>query len=167
MNLTNQPIETKVAKKYLPTAFLGEMQRSAAANVASANDHTKGTQSLDLNERYHLAPWLLRKAKECLSCNISERRSIATVASECFLSRSHFSRAFKKATGLSPRDWYSHAKLELAKQLLKDTRLPISHISIECGFADQSHFCRTFGRMTGITPLRWRKANQVPGACPA
>lgn len=110
-------------------------------------------------ERVALAPWQERKAKEILAANLSSRLFIADVAEQCALSRSHFSRAFKKATGMSPQEWVLDQRIHRAKQLLSGSQLPISHISQECGFADQSHFCRTFSKLVGSAPNSWRRLN--------
>lgn len=115
-------------------------------------------------ERLSLAPWQERKAKEILSRSLNARLFIADVAEQCAMSRSHFSRAFKKATGMSPQDWALDLRVRRAQELLRDSALPISSISLECGFADQSHFSRTFGRLVGITPKRWRQLNARPTA---
>ncbi|MFF7706749.1 helix-turn-helix domain-containing protein [Pseudomonas sp. NPDC007930] len=109
-------------------------------------------------ERLALAPWQERKAKELLASAVEGQQRVAEVAQQCGLSRSHFTRAFKRATGLSPQAWSLEARLERARQLLQGSRLPISHISQECGFADQSHFCRSFSRAAGMSPLQWRRA---------
>ena len=115
-------------------------------------------------ERVALAPWQERKAKEILAANLSSRLFIADVAEQCALSRSHFSRAFKKATGMSPQEWVLDQRIQRAKHLLSSSQLPISHISQECGFADQSHFCRTFSKWVGAAPNAWRRLNASSAA---
>jgi AraC-like DNA-binding protein len=108
--------------------------------------------------RVALSPWQERRAKELMSSQMDKGLSIARVASECSLSRSHFSRAFKKNTGLSPRDWFLQMRLDKAKGLLSGSLLSISQISLDCGFADQSHFTRVFTRVVGTTPFTWRRS---------
>ncbi|MOA50172.1 Multiple antibiotic resistance protein MarA [compost metagenome] len=81
--------------------------------------------------------------------------SIIEIAGVCNLTRSHFSRAFKVTTGLSPQAWRLRARLEKAKRLLA-TEAPITHVSLECGFCDQSHFTRAFSRLVGQPPNAWR-----------
>jgi transcriptional regulator GlxA family with amidase domain len=107
--------------------------------------------------RVALSPWQERRAKELMSSGMDKGLSIAHIASACSLSRSHFSRAFKKNTGLSPRDWFLNLRLDRAKRLLEESELTISQISLDCGFADQSHFTRVFTRMAGLTPFTWRR----------
>lgn len=112
-------------------------------------------------EKVALSPWQERRAKEMMVSHMDRGLSIAQIARECSLSRSHFSRAFKKNTGVSPRDWFLKVRLDKAKSLLTDTQLTISRISLDCGFADQSHFTRVFTRITGSTPFSWRRALPV------
>lgn len=116
-------------------------------------------------EKVALSPWQERRAKELMSSQMDKGLSIAGIASECSLSRSHFSRAFKKNTGLSPRDWYLQMRLDKAKGLLSDSELTISQISLDCGFADQSHFTRVFTRVIGVTPFNWRRSMAQALAC--
>lgn len=112
-------------------------------------------------ERVALSPWQERRAKELMQNQMDQGLSIARIARECSLSRSHFSRAFKKNTGVSPRDWFLQVRLGKAKDLLTGSDLTISQISLDCGFADQSHFTRVFTRMLGVTPFSWRRSVPV------
>lgn len=112
-------------------------------------------------DRVALSPWQERRAKELMHSHMDQGLSIAQIASECSLSRSHFSRAFKKNTGVSPRDWFLQLRLDKAKSLLTGSDLTISQISLDCGFADQSHFTRVFTRMLGVTPFTWRRSEPV------
>jgi len=107
--------------------------------------------------RVALAPWQERLAKNIMTTQMAAGLSMARLANECSLSRSHFSRAFKKTTGLAPREWFLNARLAKAKTLLCDPNMPISQISLDCGFADQSHFTRVFTRVVGTTPFNWRR----------
>lgn len=109
-------------------------------------------------EKVALSPWQERRAKEMMASHMDRGLSIAQIATECSLSRSHFSRAFKKNTGYSPRDWFLQVRLDKAKALLSESSVSISRISLDCGFADQSHFTRVFTRAVGVTPFSWRRS---------
>lgn len=109
-------------------------------------------------ERLALSPWQTRRAKQLMLEQMSGSPCIADIARACSLSRSHFSRAFKKTTGQAPRDWLLQARLERAKALLADSAVSIAQVGLECGFADQSHFTRVFTRCMGHTPFTWRRA---------
>ena len=104
-----------------------------------------------------LAPWQERRAKELLSANLSGNIALSDLAGACELSIRHFTRAFRKSTGMAPHAWLLHHKIEKAKGLLITSHRVLADVALECGFADQSHFARTFLRAVGMSPGAWRR----------
>jgi len=113
----------------------------------------------DRNET--LAPWEIRKATDLMRSRLGERVCIRDVSASCGLSTGHFSRLFKKTTGLSTYQWLVEQRVEKAKELLTHTRLPLCDIAFSCGFADQAHFTRVFAKRANTTPLVWRRLTQA------
>ncbi|MGB5830362.1 MAG: AraC family transcriptional regulator, partial [Pseudomonas mandelii] len=99
-----------------------------------------------------LTPWREELAKQLILERLGETVEVTELARACALSRSHFSRAFKCSTGLSPQDWIRHQRIARAKQLIQNTDMTLTQISLECGFCDQAHFCHIFTRSEGINP---------------
>jgi AraC family transcriptional regulator len=108
-----------------------------------------------------LTPVQLRLAQELIASQLGNELSVERIAQECSLSRSHFSRAFKQATGVAPHTWLLHMRVERAKgMLLEQPVIPMARIAQECGFADQPHLTRVFSRLVGQTPSVWRSRQQ-------
>ena len=103
-----------------------------------------------------LSPQRERLVKQLILERLGETLEVTELAQACALSRSHFSRAFKCSTGLSPQDWIRQQRIARAKQLIQHTDLSLTQISLECGFCDQAHFCHMFTRSEGINPFAWR-----------
>ncbi|MBK5354172.1 helix-turn-helix transcriptional regulator [Pseudomonas sp. TH41] len=101
-------------------------------------------------------------AKDIIATHLAGDLSVQTIAAECDLSRSHFSRAFKQTTGMAPHAWLMQMRFEKAKELMMSQPLkPISSIAQECGFSDQSHLTRVFTRMLGTSPAAWRRQRRA------
>jgi AraC family transcriptional regulator len=73
------------------------------------------------------------------------------------MSESHFSRSFKRSVGIAPHQYLMQQRVERAKQLLKRQAISISHIALDCGFANQTHLTKVFRQMTGVTPKAYQK----------
>lgn len=106
-----------------------------------------------------LATWQVKRAKDLLSANLEESIGLVELSRHCDLSPSHFSRAFKATTGLSPTEWLRQYQIEKAATLLLEHDTPLADIALRCGFSDQSHLSRAFKKAKGVTPLAWRRAN--------
>jgi AraC-like DNA-binding protein len=122
------------------------------------NDPTEGTL------RQGLAPWRLRRTIEYIEDNLGEPITLNEIAEHAGLSRMHFAAQFKRATGLSPHAFLMERRLETAKSLLIENRLPIVQIAFTVGFNSQAHFTTVFHKATGITPGRWREQSSLSGA---
>ncbi len=103
-----------------------------------------------------LAPWQERLAKEMIASNLTSDQTLNEVADECRLSVTHFARAFKVSTGMTPHGWLQARRVDRARDLLA-THMSLAAIAMDCGFADQSHFTRVFNRIAGNTPGSWRR----------
>ncbi|MGF6092778.1 helix-turn-helix domain-containing protein [Pseudomonas sp. 18173] len=103
-----------------------------------------------------LSPHRENMVKQLILERLGDSLEVTELAQACALSRSHFSRAFKCSTGLSPQDWIRQQRITLAKQLIRNTDMSLTQISLECGFCDQAHFCHIFTRSEGINPFAWR-----------
>jgi AraC family transcriptional regulator len=116
-----------------------------------------GMQTVSRPLKGGLAPWQERRAKEMLAGDLIGSMPLGDIADACGLSVSHFSRAFRRSTGLAPHSWLLQARVEAAKALLQRREASLSKIARACGFADQSHLSRVFTRRVGLSPGAWRK----------
>lgn len=107
-----------------------------------------------------LARWQLQRATEIMASNLGQRVSLVHVARHCDVSPSHFSRAFKASTGLTPSSWMLRLRIDRAKDLLRQSGASLAEVASQCGFADQAHFTRTFSRYLGVSPGAWRRAHR-------
>lgn len=107
-----------------------------------------------------LTPLQERRAKEYISANLSGDVPLAQVASECGLSASQFSKAFRKSVGMPPHQWMVQQRVALAKSLLRRSEMTLAQIALACGFSDQSHFTQCFSARTRLSPGVWRRSIQ-------
>jgi AraC-type DNA-binding domain-containing proteins len=70
----------------------------------------------------------------------------------------HLLRMFKVSVGLPPHRYVLERRIGRAKDLLRDSELPISEVAVRCGYAEQSSFARVFQKMTGICPRSYRRS---------
>jgi AraC family transcriptional regulator len=83
--------------------------------------------------------------------------SVARLAASVGLSEAHFCRIFREATGVPPHRYVLAARLDLARNLLTRSTLPIVRIASECGFSSQSHLTASFRSAHSVTPARFRE----------
>ncbi|MFF2483124.1 helix-turn-helix domain-containing protein [Paenibacillus sp. NPDC058071] len=76
----------------------------------------------------------------------------ADLARNCGLSPRHYSRIFRKLTGMSPVNYIIQSRIIEAKRLLSTASEPIQQVAIKSGFSDPFHFSRTFKRHVGLSP---------------
>jgi AraC family transcriptional regulator len=101
---------------------------------------------------------LLDVIKETIRNKMSDAVNVSMLSSALGLSRSHFSRAFRKATGEAPRVYISRLRIQRAMSLMREDDISLSDIALAAGFADHAHFSNAFRRATGATPSQWRRS---------
>jgi len=94
------------------------------------------------------------RVRQHIAANAGAWTPLDELARLAGLSRHHFLRVFKAATGLPPHAYQIQQAVEHAKTLLTHGT-PISQTALDAGFADQSHFSRCFREFTGATPRQY------------
>jgi len=102
----------------------------------------------------------VRKGIDWISRCYEERFSVKELCAAVGVSRSHFTRIFRRETGVSPAVWLNRYRLEQAKRLLSTTDKSIAEIAAAVGISDQSYFTRQFHAVNGVTPRGFRKAQE-------
>ena len=108
------------------------------------------------NER-HRPIWVSR-ARDRLHAEYREPPSVATLARDAGVHRSHFSRAFRRYVGCTVADFVRRRRVEWAAEQLRAGGYRLAELSLSAGFGDQAHFTRVFKHVTGVTPGAYRAA---------
>ena len=64
---------------------------------------------------------------------------------------------FKNKFGISPKQYISNLKLNVAEKLLADGELSVTEVANSVGFEDVLTFSRFFSSKKGVSPTRYRK----------
>jgi AraC-like DNA-binding protein len=82
---------------------------------------------------------------------------VTELAAACALSPDHFTRLFKAARGVTPREFIQRQRIDAARRLLLASSHSIGRIAELLGFSDIYHFSRVFKQRTGRSPTRFRR----------
>jgi AraC family transcriptional regulator len=104
-----------------------------------------------------LPAWQIKRLMDHIDSNIDASISIQDLAGVAKLSPSHFCRAFRASLNETPHCFVMRRRVARSQALMSTTRAPLSHIAVDCGFADQAHFSRVHRRLVGVAPGLWRR----------
>jgi transcriptional regulator GlxA family with amidase domain len=116
----------------------GQAQFSAALSLQSADDHFA-----------ELHGWLAE--------HLAEDLTLSRLAAQAGMSERTFLRRYRAATGLTPSRAVERLRVEAARQLLADTRMPAKRIAARCGFGSEETMRRGFVRLQGVSPQDYRQ----------
>ena len=103
----------------------------------------------------------LRPLFDYIDVHYSEPIALSCATRIVDMSKPHFMRCFKKATGQSFDTYLNRFRITKAQALLASTDLPITRVGQDVGFSDQSYFGLVFRRLLQITPRDYRKQVQA------
>jgi transcriptional regulator GlxA family with amidase domain len=91
-----------------------------------------------------------------IEAHLADDLSLTTLARQAGMSERSFSRHYAEATGLTPARSIERLRVEAARRLLSDSRLPVKRISQRCGFGSEETMRRSFLRVLSVTPQDYR-----------
>ena len=111
---------------------------------------------------------LQKEAKKFVSLivNPTKKRNIHTFMEKNYLSNlnvsdyalltgrslSTFNREFKRLYATTPKEWLISKRLSKSRELLNNTHLNVTEVSVEVGYENVSHFIAAYKKKYGVTP---------------
>lgn len=89
--------------------------------------------------------------------HIGEDLHVEKLAQHVNMSPRNFSRKFRNEVGLSPGKYVELCRLELARQKLEQSSLPLPKIARICGYRTMSGMHLAFERHLGLSPTKYRE----------
>ncbi len=98
---------------------------------------------------------VIEQAVSFIKENFTSDITLSAIAKKFSVSAEHFSRMFKKETGLGFSKYLNSLRLQYAEQLLKGADgQSVTKIAESCGFEDSNYFSKKFKEAYGISPKR-------------
>ncbi len=156
------------AVKHIGLAMLAEMEAGGAGgrvygdSLATAlathllRNHGTSPQAV-ADQRGGLPTSTLRRVIDFVNDNLSMDLGLSEMAGVANLSRYHFSRQFKRSTGLSPHQYVIGRRVKRARELLSGTDLSVGDVASAVGFTHQSHLAHHVRRHFGVPPSSLRR----------
>ena len=99
---------------------------------------------------------LIDEIDACIRDKQDEALTLRILSQKFGYSESHFSRNFRRVSGMRLRDYLRFRRLAFALAPLREGRQPIVQIALDAGFSSHEAFTRAFQAAYGITPGQYR-----------
>lgn len=100
--------------------------------------------------------FIVNNALSFIEKNYMNKLKLADVAEQVYVSQWHLSKLMNRYTGQSFSDILNNARIENAKELLRNPALRIGDVAEMVGFMDMAHFSRVFKKLTGVSANEYR-----------
>jgi len=100
----------------------------------------------------------LERAISLINEGALQNGSISTLADRLGISDRYLRQLFSKHIGMSPKSYALYQQCLFAKQLLHQTKLPITQVALASGFSSVRRFNDCFQSQLNLTPTKMRKS---------
>lgn len=121
----------------------------------------RALQAIDLGAqpgRMAISPFKLRRVVDHIEARLAGKITVDELAQVAQLSKAHFARAFRQATGEAPHHFILSRRIEAVRELLRDPALDLTTVALRTGFSSHAHMSSAFQRATGMSPGAYRGA---------
>ena len=106
-----------------------------------------------------MPPRRLARVVEYIRNHLDQPLAVSALCSLAEMSQSHFSKLFKRSTGLAPHQFVLQERINRSKELLRQGNRKIVEIALGVGFENQAHFTTVFGNFVGMTPRQFQRSS--------
>lgn len=99
-------------------------------------------------------------ARQYIETHWQEPFDLSETAKAACLSKAHFTKLFRKHTGVTPHEYYINYKISKLKEKLLDTNLSIAQVFVACNMDYNGHSARLFREKVGVSPSVYRKMSE-------
>jgi len=99
----------------------------------------------------------IREVQGWILANVQNDLSPAQMAQRLSMSVRSFNRCFKRETGTTPSMFLTRARIEAARRMLEEGKLPAKTIAAASGFRTYEAMRKAFQQALGVTPLAYRE----------
>ena len=103
-------------------------------------------------------PSPVRRMLDYIDRHETDTIRIEQLAQACEKSPSQVERIFRAELGMPPYRYILNRKLEIAKQLLRETGMSVHDIAGYLSFEDEFYFSGLFRRKVGVAPSKYRRS---------
>lgn len=122
-------------------------------------------RSIYLDHRTHLHPGVHR-VQDWLVANPQKKPTLAALARIAAMSPRHLARVFRRATGVTPKQFAAKVKVQVARDLLGDPGRTVEAIAASCGFEDARQLRRLWKQSHGMSIAAFRAVRSSEGRAP-
>ena len=97
----------------------------------------------------------LRQIIEYLEVHLNGHVTIEQICRDNIIGRSQLQKLFKERCGLGIIEYFSHMKINAAKEMIRTGRMNFTQISEHLGYTSIHYFSRQFKKTTGMTPSEY------------
>ncbi|MCI0415415.1 helix-turn-helix domain-containing protein [bacterium] len=115
-----------------------------------------------------LSPWLegrnhihpaVHRVQDAIAANPAHHWTIGELSTLAYSSPRHLARLFHSHTRETPVAYINRLRVELARQLLANTALPIDHVAERAGFGSSRNLRRIWRKYSTAAPGIWRRSH--------
>jgi AraC family transcriptional regulator, transcriptional activator of the genes for pyochelin and ferripyochelin receptors len=95
-------------------------------------------------------------ARSVMTADLESTLTLAELAHRVGLNRTKLALGFKGVYGISVQAFWRDARLDRAREMLRDCETPVTEVALSLGYAELSSFTRAFTRKFGVVPRNCR-----------